>query len=287
MEENNIIEQGVVKSIRAEFDKKRPSSKRGKIIFPLKSLSFELSEISPYKISEEENMIVVEIENPIGLNSEELSIGEIELLSEREETLQQAMTEALIQLEEITEAKGSESELPEIRDDLEQSEGTAPPPILQPALDKKKIIKYPVFNKGSIGDFFEKRIIVLEIFALLCMISVFFLYRHRSQYFTNLSNEIKEIVSEEKEDDYQVHGFEHIAKMSPTILNKLVLKDFELNGYQISELKDDKNSPCIISVLEKDNEKVLSQYLYENGYYDHVYIENFAKRIKKEGASKG
>jgi len=72
MAEHIIIEQGVVKSINVEYDKKRPRSKRGKIIFPLKSLSFELSEKSPYKISETEDMIIVEIENPVGLNPDQL-----------------------------------------------------------------------------------------------------------------------------------------------------------------------------------------------------------------------
>jgi len=225
MAEHTIIEQGVVKSINVEYDKKRPRSKEGNIIFPLKSLSFELSEKSPYKISEAENMIIVEIENPVGLNTEELSVGEIELLSEREEALQQAMAEALIRLEEITEVKEFESEVSKIKDDLEQSEETIPPLILQTASDKKKVNKYSVPNKVSSGSFSEEGVIALEIFALFCMIGVFFLYRRRSQYCTNLSNESKEIITEE-ERDHQVHGSEHVEKISPAVLNNLVLKFF-------------------------------------------------------------
>ncbi|MFH1519943.1 MAG: hypothetical protein ABIE75_05195 [Candidatus Omnitrophota bacterium] len=170
IEKEAIVKQGVVKSIQAQYYR-RAGSIKGKRVYPLKSLTFELLQSSVYRIVQTDNSIIVEIENPVDLKVEEVSGGEVEItdtvrtgeeLNEKKKALQEAILEAEIKLEE---------EKKKIRGEL-KSEALVPAEVLAspekakeiiPALDKKKIKRPSIPSKIHPGSF--KEVIFLIFFT--------------------------------------------------------------------------------------------------------------------------
>lgn len=308
MDERVAVGRGVVKSIYGEYYR-RGVRRRGGVIYPLKSLTFELLQLSPYKIEQTNNMIIVEIENPTGLKAKGLPMGEVEItdtirteegLRDKRQALREAISQAQYELgaekEEIIE--GHKEEIPEetkkivpvekkatITKAVEGKEALKPQPAL-PILDKKKLKKTLVLTEVQPKPLPFKGKGYVILFAIIFIFGSFLVYRLRFQLLKKLFRERRNPTPKEQEIEHQLSGFQHLERISPTILGRLVLKGFEKMGYRVSLVKE-INNRGLTSALERDNEKALFRFICKDEYFDQAFVEDFAKSMREEKVKKG